>query len=193
MWALFRRRRVPSMWGQHPGEMVPCSGPGKANTRSIRGVSAASHVGPLGLSQAWPEDPRVPLRAPETLFGAVGPRGQSRRPARALSATVEATKARYWSPSHVSGHKRTSRSSDITQLNRGRSSQSSGAQKPEDGARDDATDGDIVRHAPTPHGSILVKRTCERTQADIALKCHNSAQSWPLLKIYRGGQLQPKV
>ena len=159
MWALFRRRRVPGMWGQHPGEMVPCSGPGKANTRSIRGVSAASNVGPLGLSQAWPEDPHVPPRAPENPFGAVGPRGHSHRPARALSATVEATKARYWSPRHVSGHKRTSRSSVITQLNRGRSSQSLDAQEPQDGARDDETIGGIVRHEPTPHGSILVTWT----------------------------------
>ena len=90
MWALFRRRRVPGMWGQHPGEMVPCSGPGKASTRSICGVSAAAHVDTLGLSQAWPEDPHVPPRAPETPFGAVGPRGQSRRPARTLSATAGA-------------------------------------------------------------------------------------------------------
>ena len=91
MWALFRRRRAPGMWGQHPGEMVPCSGPGKANPRSIRGVSAALHVGTLGSSQAWPEDPHVPPRASETPFGAVGSRGQSRRPARALSATAGAT------------------------------------------------------------------------------------------------------
>ena len=34
-------------------------------------------------------------------------------------------------------------------------------------------------HAPTPHGSILVTWTCTWTQVDIALKYHNSAQSWP--------------
>ena len=48
MWTLFRRRRVPGMRGQQPGEMAPCSGTGKANTRSIRGVSAAFHVGQHG-------------------------------------------------------------------------------------------------------------------------------------------------
>ena len=40
---------------------------------------------------------------------------------------------------HVSGHKWASRSSVITQLNRGRSSQSLDAQEPQDGARDDGT------------------------------------------------------
>ena len=80
---------------------------------------------------------------------------------------------------NVLGHKWTSRSSVITQLNRGRSSQSLDAQEPQNGARDDGTTGGIVRRAPTPHGSILVAWTCTWTQVDIALKCHNSAQSWP--------------
>ena len=40
---------------------------------------------------------------------------------------------------NVLGHKWTSRSSVITQLNRGRSSQSLDAQEPQDGARDDGT------------------------------------------------------
>ena len=47
--------------------------------------------------------------------------------------------ARYWSLGHALGHKWTSRSSAITQLNRGRSSQSLDAQEPQDGARDDGT------------------------------------------------------
>ena len=80
----------------------------------------------------------------------------------------------------MSGHKWASRSSVITHLNRRRSSQSLDVQEPHDGARDDGTVCGIVRLAPTPHGSILVTWTMYLdTQVDIALKCHNSAQSWP--------------
>ena len=66
-------------------------------------------------------------------------------PTVALSVTHPRRTARYWSSGHVSGHKRTSRSSVITQLNRGRSSQSLDSQEPQDGARDDGTIGGIVR------------------------------------------------
>ena len=71
---------------------------------------------------------------------------------------------------HVSGHKWASRSSVITQLNRRRSSQSLDVQEPHDGARDGGTVCGIVRHAPTPHGSILVTWTCTWTQVDTSVK-----------------------
>ena len=80
----------------------------------------------------------------------------------------------------MSAHKWASRSSVITHLNRRRSSQSLDVQEPHDAARDDGTVCGIVRLAPTIHGSILVTWTMYLdTQVDIALKCHNSAQSWP--------------
>ena len=84
---------------------------------------------------------------------------ETMEPSVTSSVTHPRHTARYWSSGHVSGHKRTSRSSAITQLNRGRSSQSLDAQEPQNGARDDGTIGGIVRYALTPHGSILVTWT----------------------------------